>query len=241
MPSRFTNYSLIAATAGMAGGATANADVTVGSFDLTFGKNAGVGFFDDVAEAVWSTYTAYLAMGSLSCRFEAFIATGVFGADAFWTVEDTGGNRAGFQHHYWMLPGQDWNRRQINLEEAGAVWEEAGASSFTWHKGNLEIFKNARPSYGTTWSAGVEGTKYVNFEMHQVGPGGSDIYGWIQFDFDLGSGDDWSVTVSNWAYTDEGPLPAGSTGTPPVPGLSGLAALAMGAAGLRSRRQRTRG
>ena len=83
--------------------------------------------------------------------------------------------------------------------------------------------------------ANATGTKYANFLLE--GDGG-DIYGWIQLDWEIIDSDNWTLTIGNWAYSDEGPLAAGSTGAPVVPGLGGLAALAVGAAGVRGRRQR---
>ncbi len=115
----------------------------------------------------------------------------------------------------------------MNMVDAGAFWQET--SQVQQYVGSERIWTNPD----------AVGTKYVNFRIDGVS---ATMYGWIQFDWDITDSNNWSLSISNWAYSDEGPLAAGDTaGSQAVPGLGGLAALAIGAAGFRGRRQRMAG
>ena len=123
---------------------------------------------------------------------------------------------------------------------AGQVWNGNTASMYS-SATNQIFFTYFNPSSNIdTWTnPDATGTKYLNFRIED---GGAFTYGWIQLDWNITDANDWSVAISNWAYTSDGPLAAGDTGgSQAVPGLGGLAALAVGAAGLRGRRQRMAG
>lgn len=78
-------------------------------------------------------------------------------------------------------------------------------------------------------------TWYLMFQF--TGGTHAGAYGWISVDANVVDSDNYSVTITGWAWSDTlTPLAAGSIGA--VPGLGGLAGLAAGAAGLRGRRER---
>ena len=235
--SRVASYSIAAAAAAAASGGAAHADVTSGSFDFSFGRSAGVVFVENMLQTPgWASFSA--AMGDLNFRLTAPLGSSY--ADAFSFVFLTSANEG--EAHF----NRDAASTAGGLTMPAGAWMDAGDSWQTTDN-TSDIHANyIFLSYGTiddlrTWTnPGLDGTQFINFRFEGLGDAG-EKHGWIQYDWDITSPDDWSVTVSDWAYSDDGPLAAGSTGAPAVPGLGGLAALAVGAAGVRGRRQRAAG
>ena len=245
--SRFVRYSLAAtATAAAAGsGGAAVADVTSGSFNVSFGRSAGTNFFNGFSDSGGDNADVSLVMGDLSMGLFGYQATTFADADLSMVIADGNSNLAVFNQSYLPIPNGSPSSMLYGggMVDAGAVWpvgSASTASAVTSIRLNIfwTYFNNASSTTSTWTNPIATGTKYINFLLE--GDEG-DIYGWMQFDWDITNAFEWSVSVSNWAYSDEGPLAAGSTGTPAVPGLGGLAALAVGAAGVRGRRQRSAG
>ena len=231
-PSRLVTYSVAAAAAGCGGAALA--DVTSGAFDLSFGRSGGVNFFSGYSTESSAFANARRTMGvsSVTMRMNAFQATGY--ADARFTLAVSNGVRASFARDLLTI-NSTWNDGG-GLVDAGAFWNNGGEHA---NAVVAQVFYTYFDDTNCWTNPDFEGTKFANFK---IGDSTGDIYGWIQFDWNISDGDDWSVNISNWAYSTDGPLAAGDSGSAPaVPGLGGLAALAVGAAGVRGRRQRMAG
>lgn len=240
--SRLARYSL-AATAAAGSGAAAVADVTSGSLSLSFGRSAGTEFFTGFTTNSFSNAgLAILSMGSLSLHVNARQAT--YYADAMVSMEifDAEGSWASFTQNSDVLINSGATSVYGGaMVDAGAIWQNPGTGSSltsTWINQIFWTYSDALSNPATWTNPNATGTKYVNFLLDNYP---DRAYGWIQFDWNITDANNWSVTISNWAYAHDGPLAAGSTGTPAVPGLGGLAALAVGAAGVRGRRQRVAG
>ena len=238
-PSRLARYSLAATAAAAGFGGVAVGDVTLGSFNVSFGRAAGTNFFNGFSSTTYSTYGGVaLGMGDLSAGLLAVQAPSF--ADAYFrmSIYDVNSDRANFNQSSILITNAIYGTSVYGgaMVDAGAVWQSGTNTSL-----RVQAFythTNTGGSYATWTNPDATGTKFVNFFLD--GDDG-DIYGWIQLDFNITDANDWSVTIGNWAYSDDGPLAAGSTGAPAVPGLGGLAALAIGAAGVRGRRQRMAG
>ena len=247
--SRLDLYSRAATVAAIAAGTTgtgAVADVTSGTFNFSFGRTAGTGFFNNMsASGTYGSVYKSVAMGDLSMYFNGFLAS--YYADAVFAIQvsSSSGSSAIWNQKYLSISGSYGSSTVYGADwaNAGQNWVQ-GSHTTTWLSNQIffTYYSSFTGGSGTTatWTnPDLGGTQYLNFFIEG---GDGDIYGWIQFDWNITDADDWSVSVSNWAYSDDGPLAAGdTTGTPAVPGLGGLAALAMGAAGVRGRRQRMAG
>ena len=223
-PSRLARYSLAATAAAAGSGAAAVADVTSGTFDLSFGRSAGTNFFNGFSSISPGSASVALAMSD----FTLYV-----GGSADATIADAMVSMSIFDAN------SDSGYFDESMVDAGAFWSASAETSCEF---SARIFKrNTNSSLGTStiWTnPDATGTKFATFLFEADG---GDIYGWIQLDWEVTDSDNWRLTIGNWAYSDEGPLAAGSTGAPVVPGLGGLAALAVGAAGVRGRRQRVAG
>ena len=232
--SRIARYSL-AATAAAAtcmADLTVHADVTSGSLSVSFGRVGGANFFNGFTSS--GTSIANLSsglMGDLRLGLTAKAFTNF--ADAFFamSVFNTRSEFAKFVQKETSLATSVSSTsfsvgQQVN---AGQVWNGNSAStSSVLH--NQIFWTYTDPTYNSvTWTnPDANGTKYLNFRIEEAG---ALTYGWIQLDWNITDANDWSVAISNWAYTSDGPLAAGDTaGSQAVPGLGGLAALAIGAA-----------
>jgi len=239
--SRLARYSLAATAAAAGSGGAAIADVTSGSLNLSFGRSAGAAFFNGFSSTSNSTIgSATLGIGNLSIYLYGFQASNYADASVFMSIWDASSNYAQFnQSQVTIATGSGATGVYGGaMVGAGVVWEAGTSTTSSWYG---QIFWTYYASFSdtATWTnPDATGTKFVNFFLD--GEDG-DIYGWVQLDWDVTDANDWSVTISNWAYSDDGPLAAGSTGVPAVPGLGGRAALAVGAAGVRGRRQRVAG
>ncbi len=241
-PSRLARYSLAATAAAAGSGAAAVADVTSGSFDLSFGRSAGTNFFNGFDTGYGGQLgTTTLDMGNLSIYVWGWAFTTIPDASVWMSIWDEDSNYGVFNQSMVQIETSATSASRYGgaMADAGAVWQ-AGATTSSAFFANIfySSYWNATSNPATWTNPDATGTKFVNFLLE--GDDG-DIYGWVQLDWDVTDANDWSVTISNWAYSDEGPLAAGSTGAPAVPGLGGLAALAVGAAGVRGRRQRVVG
>ncbi len=227
--SRFANYS-IAAAAAVASGGAAHADVFSGDLGLSFGQVDGTTFFNGFSYA--SDFYASIWAGMEDLSFYLYAAQSRTWADGVGFSMSIEG--AMFNQLYSSLSTSFSSTVGVaNMVDAGAFWQSS-SNSTSWLYN--QIFWTT--TSGTWTNPDATGTKFVNFLIE--GDDG-DIYGWVQLDWDITDANDWSVAISNWAYSTDGPLAAGSTGAPAVPGLGGLAALAVGAAGVRGRRQRVVG
>ena len=232
--SRLARYSFVAATVTAGAGTAAVADVTSGTFDFGFGRTSGTGFFSGFATGeTMGSHSADGVMASLYCVFTGTLSYG--NALAKMTIKSADGSTARFNRGTvttgygswgtasWVNAGQFWSAGNTALEMSNQIFRSHTVS------GSINFWTNSN----------IGGTQYVNFKIDGTS---ETTYGWVQFDWDITDSNNWSVTVSNWAYTSDGPLAAGDTaGSQAVPGLGGLAALAIGAAGLRGRRQRMAG
>ena len=241
-PSRLAQYSLAApatATAATSGGA-ALADVTSGTLDISYGRSGGSAFFNGFDSASSVAASFYGAMGDLNMGLWAFQAGTYADASFQLSIYNSSYFNAYFKQSTAYINSYSSSVYGGGMVNAGAFWDASNSNTTSFLYG--QIFWTYSTGGGTeTWTnPDATGTKFVNFFIY--GEGEADIYGWIQFDWSIGDADDWSLTVSNWAYSTDGPLAAGDSGsTPAVPGLGGLAALAVGAAGVRGRRQRAAG
>ena len=245
--SRLARYSLAATAAAATGMAdlAVHADVTSGSLSISFGRTSGTNFFNgfdtvDTSSFVGNAGVTDAPMGDLYLGLSAFLYASF--ADASFTMSISNSGRAGahfVQRETVLATGSGSTNLDFAQQvSAGQVWNGNSAST-TSVLGNQIFFTYSNPAYYRWTNPDANGTKYINFLIED---GGAFTYGWIQLDWDLNGANDWSVTISNWAYTSDGPLAAGDTaGSQAVPGLGGLAALAIGAAGLRGRRQRMAG
>ena len=249
--SRLACYCLAATAAAAGSGGAAVADVTSGSFSVSFGRSAGTNFFNGFSANTTNIYGyGMLGMGDLRMGMFAFQATSYANAGAYMWV-GAGYIGSGTAESYAIfnqssIPfGDSSMMRGGGMVEAGVVWPVGSTAALsTTNRLTISVFytyENASYTSQTSTFTNphATGTKFVNFFVD--GEGEADIYGWVQFDWDITDANNWSVSISNWAYSDDGPLAAGSTGAPAVPGLGGLAALAVGAAGVRGRRQRVVG
>ena len=234
--SRLSNYSIAAAAAAVASGGAAHADVFSGDLGLSFGRVGGNAFYNGFSTTNSSLTTAGITtgIGGLSIYFYAFQASTY--ADAAFSMSIEGfGSQAMFNQLYSSFSTSYSSTSVLvaDMVDAGAFWQ---ASSNSTSDVSNQIFWTTSSG---TWTNPASGTKYVMFFLDGDE---DDAWGWLQFDWNITDGDDWSVSLSNWAYSTDGPLAAGDSGsTPAVPGLGGLAALAVGAAGVRGRRQRSAG
>ena len=232
--SRLSNYSIAAAATAVASGGAAHADVFSGDLGLSFGRVGGNAFFNGFSMTS-STYASITAgMGGLDIFFYAFQASTY--ADAAFSMSIDGSGRSAMFNQLYSSFSTIYSSTSVsvaNMVDAGAFWQSSSNSTSVLDN---QIFWTTTSA---TWTnPDASGTKYVMFFLDGDE---EDAWGWLQFDWNISDGDDWSVSLSNWAYSDDGPLAAGSTGAPVVPGLGGLAALAVGAAGVRGRRQRVAG
>ena len=232
--SRLSNYS-IAAAAAVASGGAAHADVFSGDLGLSFGRVGGTAFFNGFSMTS-STYASITAgMGGLNIFFYGFQASTY--ADAAFSMSIEGSSRSAMFNQLYSSFSTSYSSTSVsvaNMVDAGAFWQSSSNSISVLYN---QIFWTTTSS--VTWTnPDATGTKYVMFFLDGDE---EDAWGWLQFDWNISDGDDWSVSLSNWAYSTDGPLAAGDSGTPAVPGLGGLAALAVGAAGVRGRRQRMAG
>ena len=219
--SRLARYSLVATLATGTVGSAVRADVTSGMFEISWGRAGGTGFFNGFTNTNTNTGNsaafAGVTMGSL--LFFGHAVVDLYGTGTNMNLSIWRPTSGTYTYAYF--------NNGMNMVDAGAFWQET--SQVQQWVGGTGIFGNPD----------AVDTKYVNF---RIGGASATTYGWIQFDWDITDANDWSVTISNWAYTSDGPLAAGDTaGSQAVPGLGGLAALAIGAAGLRGRRQRMAG
>ena len=240
-PSRLALYSL---TASAAAAGSASADVTTGSFDITFGRVAGERFFDNFTNE-WNNFSDYrshyVSFGDdLRFFFDAFQA-GTY-ADASFTMSiwrsASTFDIAYFNNNLYTSFSVGSSVPMANMQDAGALWSSPTDPTANVRNQIFWTYTTSNSDLATWTNPNATGTKFINFHIELDA---DDIYGWVQLDWDITDANDWSLTVSNWAHTSDGPLAAGSTGAPAVPGLGGLAALAVGAAGVRGRRQRIAG
>ena len=237
-PSRLAQYSLAATASG--GAALADADVTSGTFDISYGRSGGSAFFNGFDSASSSAASFYGAMGDLNFGLWAFQAGTYADASFQLSIYNPSYFNAYFKQSTAYINSYSSSVYGGGMVSVSAFWDASNSNTTSFLYG--QIFWTYSTGGGTeTWTnPEAWGTKFVNFFLQ--GEGVADIYGWIQFDWSIGDADDWSLTVSNWAYSYDGPLAAGDDqgeiGPPAVPGLGGLAALAVGAAGVRGRRQR---
>ena len=240
--SRLARYSLVATAAAVGSGGAAVADVTSGSFDFSFGRTAGTAFFNGMS-ASSGTYFRYgygsAGMGDLDFYFTAFVGRDYANAFSRFGVGSANSGYGYFNQLYSPPTGTGTRLQAVNWVDAGAFWQTTGSSTESVVNAIFWTYDSGGETQ--TWTnEGLSGTRFVNFKFEGL-DGAGRKYGWIQFDWNITDANDWAVSVSNWAYSDDGPLAAGSTGVPAVPGLGGLAALAVGAAGVRGRRQRAAG
>jgi hypothetical protein len=121
------------------------------------------------------------------------------------------------------------------IASAGQTFNQVNTAGSPYYDFFHRFYSSGNPS-----GVDPDGSYYVMFK----GYGNPDWNGWVEYEWQFTDGDNWSLAVTDWAYSDDGVLAAGSyesSGSPAVPGLGGLAALACGAAGVRSRRQRHAG
>ena len=239
--SRIARYSLAATAAAATGMAdlTVHADVTSGSFSVSFGRVGGTNFFNGFTSSSSRTATASsLIMGDLHLSITASLSTSYADASFKLGVFNESYSQAAFVANTVTL-GSNSSVSVAQQVAAGQVWNGNSASTTTY-LGNAIFYSYYTNSTFASWiNPDANGTKFLNFFLDGEE---ETIYGWIQLDWDINDANDWSVSVSNWAYTSDGPLAAGDTvGSQAVPGLGGLAALAIGAAGVRGRRQRMAG
>ena len=242
--SRIARYSLAATAAAATGMAdlTAQADVTSGSFSISFGRTSGTNFFNGFYSGNGVTATlSSVVMGDLRMNMSALQDTQIADARFLMNVSSTNAMAQFVVNTEAIFTSI--SSTYVNVAPqvgAGQVWNGNIASMYSTALN--QIFFTYPISYlsSDTWTnPDANGTKYLNFRIED---GGAFTYGWIQLDWNITDANDWSVAISNWAYTSDGPLAAGDTGgSQAVPGLGGLAALAVGAAGLRGRRQRMAG
>ena len=233
-PSRLSNYSIAAAAAAVASGGAAHADVFSGDLGLSFGRVGGTAFYNGFSTTNSSLTTAGIVtgIGGLSFYLYAIQASTCADAGFSMSIEGFGGTAMFNQlNSSFSTSFGSTSVPVANMVDAGAFWQASSNSTSDVYN---QIFWTTSSS---TWTnANATDAKYVMFFLDGDD---EDAWGWIQFDFEHGYGDDWSVNISNWAYSTDGPLAAGDTGgAPAVPGLGGLAALAVDAAGVRGRRQR---
>ena len=242
--SRLARYSLVAAAAatGMAD-LTVRADVTSGSFSISFGRVGGTNSYNGFSSSLSFKATATsVVMGDLRLSIAALLSTSYPDAKFELGVLNDSFTRAAFVENSFTFDNKSSIRTVSFAQQvdAGQFWN-GNSTSMTSSVDNDIFFTywDTSSNIDTWTNPDANGTKFLNFFLD--GDEGA-IYGWIQFDWNITDADDWSVTISNWAYTSDGPLAAGDTaGSQAVPGLGGLAALAIGAAGVRGRRQRMAG
>ena len=242
--SRIARYSLAATAAAATGMAdlTVHADVTSGSFSISFGRTSGTNFFNgfNSGNGIIATLSS-VVMGDLRMNMSAAQNTQIADARFLMNVFSTN-TSAQFVVNTEVI-FTSFSSSYVNVAQqvaAGQVWNGNPVSMYS-RATNQIFFTYTNPSSTSdTWTnPDATGTKYLNFRIED---GGAFTYGWIQLDWNITDANDWSVSISNWAYTSDGPLAAGDTaGSQAVPGLGGLAALAIGAAGVRGRRQRMAG
>ena len=225
---------------------TVHADVTSGSLSISFGRVSGSNFFNGFSVATDSNAAATsVAIGDLGLSFQAYASTSSRSASFTLGIFNnlTASTWAAFGQKSLSIFTSFSQTTHVSAAQqvaAGQVWNGTSASTTSSLRNAIFAYDvNSNSSYITWTNPDANGTKFINFRLEEAE--GSVFYGWIQLDWDITDAVDWSVSISNWAYTSDGPLAAGSTGTPAVPGLGGLAALAIGAAGVRGRRQRMAG
>ena len=235
-PSRLSNYSIAAAAAAVASGGAAHADVFSGDLGLSFGRVGGNAFYNGFSSSNSNSTTASITtgIGGLNLNFEAFQASTIADALFFISIEGFGSQAMFNQLYSSFSTSSSFSSVGVaNMVDAGAFWQASSNSTSIAYN---QIFWTHTSE---TWTNPASGTKYVMFFLDGDE---EDAWGWLQFDWNISDGEDWSVSLSNWAYSTDGLLAAGDSGsTPAVPGLGGLAALAVGAAGVRGRRQRAAG
>ena len=242
--SRIARYSLAATAAAATGMAdlTVHADVTSGSFSISFGRTSGTNFFNGFNSGNGATATlSSVVMGDLNLNMTADQRTEIADARFSMNVSSTNAMAQFVVNTEAIFTSISSTTVYVAQQvAAGQVWN-GNTASMDSSAINQIFFTYSNPSSNSdTWTnPDANGTKYLNFRIED---GGAFTYGWIQLDWNITDANDWSVAIGNWAYTSDGPLAAGDTGgSQAVPGLGGLAALAVGAAGLRGRRQRMAG
>ena len=247
--SRLARYSLVATAAAATGMAdlTVLADVTSGSLSISFGRTSGTNFFNgfdsvDSSSSVGNAGVTDAPMGDLYLGLSAFLYGSFADASFTMSIANSGSADAHFVQRETVLAtgSGSTNLDFAQQVSAGQVWNGNSASTTSILQNEIFFTYSDSSSNFHTWTnPDANGTKYINFLIED---GGAFTYGWIQLDWNITDSNDWSVSISNWAYTSDGPLAAGDTaGSQAVPGLGGLAALAIGAAGVRGRRQRVAG
>ena len=240
--SRIARYSLAATAAAATGMAdlTVHADVTSGSFSISFGRTSGTNFFNGFNSEYGGRFLSAV-MGDWKLHLTAYQGTDIADANFTMTVSSSSAS-AQFVVNPEAISTSISSASVYVAQQVGAgqVWNGNTASMTVFALNQIFFTYKAPNGDRDTWTnPDANGTKYLNFRIED---GGAFTYGWIQLDWNITDANDWSVAISNWAYTSDGPLAAGDTGgSQAVPGLGGLAALAVGAAGLRGRRQRMAG
>ncbi|MAC74184.1 MAG: hypothetical protein CMJ22_01165, partial [Phycisphaerae bacterium] len=183
-PSRLAQYSLAATAAAAATGMadlTAHADVTSGSFSISFGRTSGTNFFNGFSSPSGSSaQLSSVVMGDLRMGMTADQRTDIADARFSMNVRSTTNTVAQFVVNTEAI-FTSFSSTSVNVAQqvsAGQVWNGNTASMNSIAMNQIFFTYFSPSSNSDTWTnPDANGTKYLNFRIED---GGAFTYGWIQ-------------------------------------------------------------